>query len=480
MQRHATLTECAILKVADPPPQCRTVLLDKFNENDYNELCIGSENGVISIFASCDAESPRATGKVDVPIGDSIAILVSGNFLGEEKLIVAITSEGLCYLMNVGASSVSPVLGSSSFEGPINPSVGVSVARPSSAANVLVVGTTTGNLTVLDFSRHMNSQSSANMTANLDHKITSIIPLDGPGGITYLACGLDGGSIVLLDWPSLALIGKIPTITIPSTIDANSSVAIDNFVNLPSQQTSLCVDLSSFSADRGGHELCITTASGGLASVQLTVDDVADGAIKFHGNAMLDKPSLPWIGVSTIPKAPSSIEDTLNSILVACTADGKIHLVDMPTTAASPELDDGLSPHCTIDVSSLFTSPLRAFISGQFRISREDHNARENEQTCLFFCLANGEVLAFHSLARQLGSGPAVPMGCDRYIRYPGVQENLAAVGKIKAENTATPEQDTDLLTLNWASTLSQSALKDIRREISELEQHSKSWSQHD
>jgi hypothetical protein len=152
----------------------------------------------------------------------------------------------------------------------------------------------------------------------------------------------------------------------------------------------------------------------------------------------------------------------------------------MPTTAASPELDDGLSPHCTIDVSSSFTSPLRAFKSGQFRISREDHNARENEETCLIFCLANGEVLVFHSLAEQLGSGPAVPMGCDRYILYPGVHENLAAVAKIKPENTAKPEQGADSLTLNWVSRLSHSALEDIRREISELEQHSKSWSQHD
>lgn len=475
MQRHATLTECAILKVADPPPHCGTVLFDKFNEDGLNELCIGSANGLISIFACCDAKCPRATGNVDLSVGESIAVLVSGRFLGEETLIVAITTEGLCTLMSAGASNISPVIGATRVEVPINPSVGVSVARSSSAADVLVVGNTSGTLTVLDFSRHMNGQSNANATASLEHKITAILPLDGPGGIALLACGLDGGSMVVLDWPSLALIGKIPPCTKAYAMDIHPSKTAKDLMDLPLQQFSHCEELAPFSADREGHDLCIVTSNGGLTRVQLSVRDAADGMIEFHQKSLLEKPTAPWIGVTIIHKSSDPAIDTLNSTLAACTADGKVYLVDIPNATASiEELDDGISPHCVIDVASLFTSPLRAFTSGKFTVSRQDHEKPKNdEETCLFFCLSNGEVLVFHSLADQIGSGPIVPHGCDRYLLYPGLRENLTKIEQIEPERTVTHEQVSESLTLNWASSLSQNDLEAIRREISELEQHS-------
>jgi hypothetical protein len=373
--------------------------------------------------------------------------------------------------MSVGASSVSQVIGTSRHEAPINPTAGVAVAGHSAESDLLVVGTASGAVCVLDFSLRTSGQSFANVTTNLEHKIIFIVPLDGQDGVSLLACGLADGSVVLLEWPSLACLGTIPTVAAPVAESARSSSADDDVLRVPYQQGSYCVQLVPFSSDREGRELCVATSSGYLTSVKIVIDKTSTGIFNFQRALLQETATVPWIGVAVVSGLVSEATTTEaedSNILAACTSSGRVHLIDLPITV-SPEIGGVIARRCIVDVSPLFTSPLRAFKAGNFAVSEQNYDDQGKEEACLFFFLASGEVLVFHSLATQLGTGPLVPQGQDRYLFHPGVRGDLATATRIKPRYAARQEENTDSSTLIWAVTLPESELEAMRREISDL-----------
>ena len=454
--RRVGVTECAILE-CDAPPSSKAVLLFDLDGDGRNELIVGSTRGTISVFKDAGSGgAPFAECALDPGLGN-LVVLASGHFLGfnQGPKLAALTAEGRCVLMAV--DSTKPALETvASQAAPLNVTAAAGVPRGSGEA--LVVGTSGGELRVLGFAEHTPCAHRAQGDDSAE--VTSLAhfrPAAAPGGDSglRLAVGLLNGRVEVRGWPELDLLratvhGEGSGAVICAGLgtpcaDPSTHVPVWSTVMVTARGASFCD-----CADDGGAEISI---DGGFAQPN---ERFCEPCI-----SVAEVPALASSFVGTYDEASSGQDPRkpppTGSILVACSATGRTTFVDVPPSRRSSgnaSRRDGDLGGCIFDASPLFASPLRAFVAGAFSVPEvlaplrripaprvlnrapslpppplrdlaEQHgpstlnDARASlsprpaplapwceEQTCLVYALASGEILVFHSLAAQVGASP--------------------------------------------------------------------------
>jgi len=464
IMRRVTFTECAILSCA-APPHGGTIELTDLDCDGHNELIVGSSGGQIYVFKNARGEGlPWTSGMLD-PHRGTLTLLKTGMFLGtrekpEQKpgknfsntVIAAVFAEGQCVVLELGdesssATSSEPkvVLNEAYEQGnprvPLNVTAGVSMPFPhdyaEEAAEVLVVGTSAGELCILSFCVGAGNASSAPVkVAGAVASLSRTGTLNSESTPLCVIVGYVDGTTEARLWPSLRLV----------------SARIRSSGRSAGRSTSTCVGLSvPFTPPQPsgvGAAAQLSHATWGMATLagdlqlcaaSLTTyppsnpDEAAlssNGASEvFRVHSMLPQsqlaPESPLAFVATLPRrsAPSGSTaqpldkvgsfDHADAVLAASTGNGETILVDLPSVDSR-----GHHSTCFFDANPLFASPLRAFTAGSFcaRAAPADSptskrgdpvgNSETFEEPCLIYALASGEFLVFHSLAEQVGFGP--------------------------------------------------------------------------
>lgn len=408
--RQVTLSECSILNTVTPPHGDAVMLVD-LDGDGHNELCIASAGGYFNIFKShSDQSTPWASGCVGH--GDEIVLLSFGMYLKETlmPLLVVVTASS-ALLVKVGTEESPTELIFTGVHAPRNVTAGVTLPDTEDpCTDVLVVGTYDGDLHIIRFDNvmPMETLSHGNMSNDLKHikhfeeGISSLARV-GNSNDVMLVIGLVDGSFEMLKWPSLESFHR-----------GDDDMGVHSDI----RKDARCVNVDY----PAGARFCVSTLSGDLTLCELMTSSESSELLTYSLGVEIEVDE-PLIAMSQLPpltsQTNSRLSETSPSLFAVTSCSGKTVILecsrDLLNADVTPSRDVA---SCVFDPASLFTAPLKGFVTGGYRpahrtpveqmgspLTAVTNGGSESvkDEPCLIYVLGNGEVLVFHSLVSQIG-----------------------------------------------------------------------------